>query len=349
MDNLEKAKELLKKEFGNEWQYIVAQLGTENLRTRVGKELTSFIAFPERGEGGNNEYRGNCSPKVIEAVLKYILDTKKYYRKDVSNFKILDPMSGSGTTGCVADKFNVESALYDLNPSPTKGKGNWNALKDDVDDSADMVFFHPPYDAIIKYSGNMWGKPHKDDLSRCESYDEFIYKLNLVVRKLYSAVRNDGYLAILVGDIRERDRGGFHSMQKDIMRMGTFDSFIVKGQYNCISDNRTYKKPFVPIVTEYLLVYHKESPIIIPFSWNKNGEFNLLEKDYSGLTWNHLIRSTIEYMGGQGKLSDIADLLQNHPKAKNNKHYRERIRATVYENKTDYINKGNGVYALTYI
>ena len=306
------------------------------------------MAFPDRGEEGNNKYRGNCSPKVVEAITKYVLDSKKYYGKDVSKFKLLDPMSGSGTSGFVAEKLGIESALYDLNPNPAKGLGNWNALKDDVNDSADLIFWHPPYDAIIKYSGNMWGKPHPDDLSRCENYEDFVEKMNFVVRKLYSALRNDGRLAILVGDIRERDRGGFHSMQKDLMRMGDFESFIVKGQFNCVSDNRIYRSPFIPVVTEYLLVYHKNNPVIIPFSWVKTSEFSILEKDYSGLTWNHLVRSCIEYMGGEGKLSDIADLLQNHPKAKKNEHYRERIRATIYENKNDYINKGNGVYALVY-
>ncbi len=49
------------------------------------------------------------------------------------------------------------------------------------------------------------------------------------------------------------------------------------------------------------------------------------------MTWNHLVRSCVEYMGGKAKLSDIADMLQKHPKAKANEHYRERIRATVYE------------------
>lgn len=347
-DKINSVIELLKKEFGEDWQYIAAEIGTENLRKRVGKDLTSFMAFPERGEEGNNKYRGNCSPKVVEAILKYVLDTKKYYGKSINNFKMLDPMSGSGTSGFVAEKFGVDAALYDLNPNPAKGKGNWNALKDDVEDSADLIFWHPPYDAIIKYSGSQWGKPHPDDLSRCADYDEFLDKINLVVRKLYTALRNDGRLAILVGDIRERDRGGFHSMQKDIMRMGEFESFIVKGQYNCVSDNRTYKKPFVPIVTEYMLVYHKNNPVIIPFSWTKNSEFNILEKNYTGLTWNHLVRTCIEYMGGKAKLSDIADMLQKHPKAKANEHYRERIRATVYENKNDYINMGNGIYTLVY-
>ena len=41
---------------------------------------------------------------------------------------------------------------------------------------------------MIAYSGNMCGKPHPDDLSRCGSYREFIEKLNFVLKKLYTLI-----------------------------------------------------------------------------------------------------------------------------------------------------------------
>ena len=41
------------------------------------------------------------------------------------------------------------------------------------------------FGTMIAYSGNMWGNPHPDDLSRCSSYKEFIEKLNFVLKKLY--------------------------------------------------------------------------------------------------------------------------------------------------------------------
>ena len=77
----------------------------------------------------------------------------------------------------------------------------------------------------------MWGSPHPDDLSRCNSYDEFIEKLNFVIKKLYMALRKDGRLAVLVGDIRSQ--GKFYSMQNDMMKIGKYESFIVKAQFNC--------------------------------------------------------------------------------------------------------------------
>ena len=67
----DRAVQILEKEFGPRWKQIVQELGTKELRQRVGKELTSFMAFPERGSGGNNKWRGNCSPEVVRAILRY--------------------------------------------------------------------------------------------------------------------------------------------------------------------------------------------------------------------------------------------------------------------------------------
>lgn len=33
--------------------------------------LTSIVSYPERGTGGNNRYRGNCSPKLIEDLIGF--------------------------------------------------------------------------------------------------------------------------------------------------------------------------------------------------------------------------------------------------------------------------------------
>ena len=343
---IQKAAALLQQEFGPDWKSIVETLGTEGLRKRVGKELTSFLAFPDRGQGGDNHWRGNCSPEVVSAVLKYVLDAKQYYGKDISTFTLLDPMSGSGTSQAAADRFQVRSLLYDLNPKPVAGRGNWNALKNEVDDSADLIFFHPPYHDIIKYSGNMWGKPHPDDLSRCENYEDFLEKLNYCIRKLFFALRKDGRLDILVGDIRTR--GKFYSIQHDMMRMGSFESFLVKGQFNCVSNNRTYQKPFIPIVTEYMLIYHKQDALVIPFSWRADHCFSVNHVDIESLTWHHLIRMTIESLGGAANLSDLYECLKNHPKAQKNIHHQERIRATIYEHPEEYSPVSRGRYQLNY-
>ena len=49
--------------------------------------LTSIVSYPERGTGGNNRYRGNCSPKLIEDLIGFFRPAE-----------ICDYMCGSGTT-----------------------------------------------------------------------------------------------------------------------------------------------------------------------------------------------------------------------------------------------------------
>ena len=101
-------------------------------------------------------------------------------------------------------------------------------------------------------------------------------------------------------------------------------------------------------MTEYLLVFHKQDALIFPFSKTLKSTFDVSSKDDKTLTWNHLIRMTVESVGGRIMLKDLYDLLEQHPKALNNPHYRERIRATIYENKHQFIPCGNGEYSLRY-
>ena len=211
--DLQRASKILRTEFGSDWKQIVQTLGTRELTHCVGQDLTSFMAFPERAEGGSNQWRGNCSPQVVAKLIQFVKKCRRYEKN--KDFLFLDPMSGSGTSQDVAEELHIPSVLYDLNPHPPKGIGNWNALKDEVAHSADLIFFHPPYHDIIRYSGNMWGRPHEDDLSRCENYEDYIEKLNYVIKKLYFSLRQNGYLAILVGDIRQK--GIFHSIAADML------------------------------------------------------------------------------------------------------------------------------------
>lgn len=199
---LERAARLLENEFGANWKKIIQTLGVWDLTHCAGRNLTSFMAYPERGNGGNNHWRGNCSPEIVRQIIRYVRECQTHRRRE--DFLLLDPMCGSGTSGDVASNLGIQCVQYDLNPELTCGVGGWNALKDDVKDSADLIFLHPPYHSIIRYSGNMWGKPHADDLSRCENYEDFIEKLNLVIKKMFFSLRSGGALALLVGDIRKR-------------------------------------------------------------------------------------------------------------------------------------------------
>lgn len=346
---VKQAIEILKEKFGSRAEAILATAGIRPLTRRVGKELTSFMAFPERGNGGSSSWAGNCSPEVIRKLVNYCVDWAKYYNKPLKEFTLLDPMGGSGTAVEVGKQLGINVISYDLNPDYKHGKGGWNALKDDVEDSADLVFLHPPYHNMVVYSGNVWGKgkPHPDDLSRCENYKDFIEKLNFVIKKLYHALRKDGRLAVLVGDYRKN--GEFYSIQNDMIKIGKYESFIVKGQYNCSSDSRTYSKPFIPIVTEYLLLFQKSDCFIVPVTTTVTITEDIRDKDDRAVTWLTLVRNVMEAKGGKCHLRDLYIALRNHPKAKNNQNYAARVRATLYEHPQDFVSLGNGYYQLSYM
>lgn len=97
-----------------------------------------------------------------------------------------------------------------------------------------------------------------------------------------------------------------------------------------------------------MLIYQKDDPYVISFSKRIGNVIDLGKKDLDVLTWHHLVRSAMEKLGGEAKLSDLYDYLAEHPKSKKNEHYKERIRATIYEHKEQYIQTGNGSYKLTY-
>lgn len=60
--------------------------------------LTSIVSYPERGTGGNNRYRGNCSPKLIEDLIGFFKPAE-----------ICDYMCGSGTTQDAAHTMGIIS------------------------------------------------------------------------------------------------------------------------------------------------------------------------------------------------------------------------------------------------
>lgn len=91
--DLQRASKILRTAFGSDWKQIVQTLGTRELTHCVGQDLTSFMAFPERAEGGSNQWRGNCSPQVIAKLIQFVKKCRRYEKN--KDFLFLDPMSGS--------------------------------------------------------------------------------------------------------------------------------------------------------------------------------------------------------------------------------------------------------------
>ena len=75
---LKRAERLLENEFGTEWKKIVQTLGVWDLTHCIGRDLTSFIAYPERGSGGSSNWQGNCSPEVIRQITQYVRECQTW-------------------------------------------------------------------------------------------------------------------------------------------------------------------------------------------------------------------------------------------------------------------------------
>ena len=95
------------------------------------RPLTSIVSYPERGEGGNNRYRGNCSPRLIEDLLEFFQPAE-----------ICDYMCGSGTTKAAADKLGIGSHLYDLH-------SGFDIMNCEIPERPEFIFWHPPYWDIV--------------------------------------------------------------------------------------------------------------------------------------------------------------------------------------------------------
>lgn len=208
------------------------------------RPLTSIVSYPERGEGGNNRYRGNCSPRLIEDLLGFFRPGE-----------ICDYMCGGGTTKAAADKLGIGSHLYDLH-------SGFDIMNCEIPERPEFIFWHPPYWDIVTYSDVMYKAsdvqkkygydPRQYDLSRIPDWESFVDKMNYAMMKQFSALEKGGRMAVLMGDIKKR--GVLYSMLSEIVKPGSLENIIIKAQHNCFSDKIQYSGKFIPILHEVRLV-----------------------------------------------------------------------------------------------
>lgn len=205
--------------------------------------MTSLVSYPQRCRlWGDAGYRGNCDETLFkDLVLRYGARC------------VADPMQGSGTTRHVIEGLNRHRGLGiqywggDL-------RFGFNLLRQDLPGTYDLVWVHPPYWNIIRYSND------PDDLSMAQDYAGFLKQLHLCLTRCYRALISGGRLVVLVGHIRRR--GTYTPLGRDTMNMaeslGELVSVIIKAQHHCQSDAKAYgHMPEVPIKHEYCLVFQK--------------------------------------------------------------------------------------------
>ena len=208
------------------------------------KDLCSVVSYPDRGPWGDSKYRGNCSGHLVkDLILRFNCQS------------VFDPAEGSGTVRDVVtgiNKYRRQNIHYE-------GRdliNGWDILSSELlERQFDMVWYHPPYHDIIRYSDNPM------DFSNCNNLEEFEVKLNQSVERIFQSVKPGGILAILIGD--KRKNGNYYPLFRTLLlnsQVGQLKAIIIKIQHNCKSDRRNYHShnPFlIPIKHEYCLIFQK--------------------------------------------------------------------------------------------
>jgi len=302
---------------------------------RQSKQLTSIVSYPERGQGGNNKYRGNCSPKLIEDLIDHFQIQE-----------ICDYMCGSNTTRDAAAAKGIKSRTYDLH-------SGFDLLHHEIPERPEMIFWHPPYHDIIKYSDVMYSAaevkrrygydPRQTDLSRIPTWEGFVKAMNYCMMKQFCALEKGGRLAVLVGDIKKNRK--LYSMLFALTKPGTLENVIIKAQYNCESDKTRYSGRYIPIVHEYLLLVRKDAALIYPIMLTYSQVADI--RDMPGATWKDILADALEDSNGELDLAAIYGMVGKYRRAQLQQFWKDKVRQTLQRYPDLFVNTRRGYWALT--
>jgi len=296
--------------------------------------LKSIVSYPDRGVGGNNSYRGNCSPRLISDLIDQFNCT------DISDY-----MCGSGTTEDVAKQKRIISHCYDLNRG-------FDLVNMEIPERNKMIFWHPPYGDMISYAGSQYSaedvekkygfNPIASDLSQIKDWDKFIKMLNYCMMKQYASLDKGGRIAVLMGDMKKK--GKLYSMLVDIVKPGTLENIVIKAQHNCWSNNISYNGKFIPIIHEYMMICRKDEPMLIPVKMTIQRDMDI--RDLCAPTWKDVVYDVLQRLGRPVRLEELYQAIDVHRRTKTNQHWKEKVRQTLYCFPQYFQNEIRGVWKL---
>jgi len=277
---------------------------------------SSIVSYPDRGPDGNAKYRGNTSGRLVRDFIV------TYHGPKTNVF--VDPMEGGGTSRDAAAAMGVPYRGFDLRDGFDAVRMDLLAALDGV--PCGSVFIHPPYAAMIQYSGNMWGEPHPADLSQFgNDVDAFHELLQAVLQNVHAALRPGGHYGVLLGSWRKA--GAYHNLPATLTRYapGVAVAEIVKVQHNVQSGRKHYSGSVVRIEHESLLVYRRaDDPSIFAVFAEV---LDAVNRSYSA-SWRNLVLGFARERGTFG-LDELYEAFDNHPRTKSNPNYQAKLRQIV--------------------
>ena len=320
--------------YGHRKRIDRAQAETGRQMVSTQRRLTSVVSYPERGEGGNNHYRGNCSPKLVEALIRFFRPKE-----------ICDYMCGSGTTKAAAECCGIGSHIYDLH-------SGFDLLHNEIPERLEMIFWHPPYWDMVVYSDVMYKAsdvqekygydPRVSDLSRIPDWDGFVKAMNHAMLKQFSALEKGGRIAVLMGDIKKKGR--LYSMLSEITKPGTMENILIKTQHNCVSDRTAYSGRFIPILHEYVLIVRKDEPLVVPVILSQRGGMDI--RDMEDASWKDIVAAVLESCQKAVPLTYLYEQIRPYKRAQNSRWWKEKIRQTLQYHPSQFVRVEQGMWTL---
>lgn len=289
----------------------------------------SVCSYPQRGNHGNNKYRGNCTGLIVK-------DFAESYLKQGGLFA--DPSIGGGTSPDVARELGLNFFGTDLHQG-------FNLLTDDLathmGQQANAIFWHPPYWDMITYSGNMWGEEKNPwDLSTM-SLDDFNEAMVLAMMNIHDATESGGHYGILMGNLRRK--GQYYNLSSMVERIAAAPLVdeIIKVQHNTTSGNRSYNGKLVRIAHEKLMVFKKKAQAALYFLSKTMAR----HEKAGALTWKASVRRVLQQAGREMKLAEIYEAIAPYAKQRENEHWKAKVRQVLQDER--YFNRQEvGVYLL---
>lgn len=219
---------------------------------------------------------------------------------------VLDPMEGSGTTRDVCKELGIEYDGFDL-------RSGFDVLTDELPPKQyDLIFLHPPYWKMIRYSDD------PRDLSNAADFPDFVDRMLSLLEKLSEYLSEDGKLVTLVGDLRKNGQVYPIGAYLQVFHRQELKDKLVKVQHNIVFRGGGRKhggyfpgqaRTFVPIMHEEVLVFR---------AWRR-------------LTWPDLVMRVLRDTGGECRLSDVYEIVAKHPKTATNPTWRATVRRTLQQ------------------
>jgi hypothetical protein len=220
----------------------------------MAKIERSIVSYPQRGPWGDATWEGNTSGHLI-------LDLIDTYCPQ----SVIDPMEGSGTTRDVCNGRKIPYLGYDLKQGYDllafhDQNRIMRDMRTDHPDGVDMVFLHPPYWGMVRYSN----LPNDLCAGPYSMYLERMHRILAFSSKLLSPT---GFIALLLADFRWKGRTYF--MTDDMTALGSMlqmgldkEARIIKIQHMTSSRGKVEHPGEFSFVHEYVTILRKRGAFV---------------------------------------------------------------------------------------